>query len=448
MEELSMKKLLLINPVVSLGAYRVIRTKKLQMPPLALGYLAALTPDDWEIKIVDEWAGPVDPEEDADLVGITSLSNNVYRGYQLAEKFRERKIPVVMGGVHATMCPDEALQYVDTIVTGEAESVWKDLIIDFKNGSLKRKYHGELLPLDNLVLPRRDLFADVYESQPLQRNRGCPFACEFCSVSAFNGRKFRQRPVKEVLDEIETITTPAFFFLDDNLVGVGPKAEEEAMALFKGIIDRKVNKLWGSHVSINMADNKELIKYAYKSGCRLLYIGFESIELDNLKQMNKKVNIKAGIDHFAEKIAAFHEFGITVAGGFILGNDGDKPDIFDRTARFIEESGVDVIDLSILTPYPGTALYERLKKENRILYTNYPEDWCRYSSSEVSIIPKNLSMGELIRGYDRILQGRLNPPSKRFAQTLKTFFRTKSITSALLAHNVNKGLARTANAGG
>jgi len=217
------KKLLLINPssedrlnAASVGIF-------FTFPPPGLAYLAALTPSDWDIRIVDDNIEPI-TFEDADLVGITAMTSNVTRAYEISERYRQKGIKTVMGGVHVSMLPNEAIQFTDSVVIGEAESVWQSLIHDFKNNELKRFYRGERISLDNLVKPRNDLLSDRYRLKAsVQTTRGCSMDCEFCAVTAFNGRTYRQRPVEEVLDELEALNCKEFFFSDDDILGRGKK---------------------------------------------------------------------------------------------------------------------------------------------------------------------------------------------------------------------------------
>lgn len=433
-----MKNLLLIHPATrsnlagfgDVGAWR--------MPPLCLAYVAALTPSDWDIKIVDEYIEPVDMNAEVDLVGITTYSANATRAYELSGHFRSRGIPVVLGGIHVSMCPEEASEYADAIVVGEAESVWGNVLSDFESDNLQKIYHAERLPLVDLPIPRRDLLSDKYEMDVIQTSRGCPFACEFCSITAFNGAEHRQRPIDEVLTEFSMLKKDIVYVLDDNIVGAGPAGQERALALFKGILDRKIKKIWGAQASINVSDNEEVLKYAYRSGCRTLYIGIESVATDNLQQMNKGVNLKVGVDGFKERIKLIHKHGMAVVGAFIVGLDHDDLSVLKRTLNFINESRIDVFDLSFLTPYPGTKLFDRLEREGRLICSEFPDDWDYCGGDNIMIKPANMSIVELVHGFDYIVRRKLN----RW-QIIRQFFRTwadtRDFISALMAYNLNKG---------
>jgi radical SAM superfamily enzyme YgiQ (UPF0313 family) len=432
-----MKKLLLIHPLPRSGETSFSETEAWGMPPLNLGYVAALTPNDWHIKIVDEYVEKINLSEKPDLVGITAYTANVTKAYELAQKFKDIGVPTVLGGIHASMMPDESIKYVDSIVVGEAESSWGKVISDFNKGKLKRKYIGERLPLINLPLPRRDLFADKYQMDIVQTTRGCPFNCEFCCVTAFNGREYRQRPIEDVINELKSIKKKVVYFIDDNILGIGKKAEERALKLFKGMIDNKINKYWATQVSFNIAENEELLKYAYKAGCRSFYIGIETIRDNILKDLEKGINVKIGVDGFKKAISTIHKHGITICGSFILGNDNEDIKIFKELVQFIRNAKIDVYYPNILTPLPGTKLFNRLKKENRMIYSNFPDDWDKCDEDQVNIIPKNMTVEQLVRGYDFTVYS-IFSRFKIIKQFFKTLFITKSLIASIISYSGNK----------
>jgi radical SAM superfamily enzyme YgiQ (UPF0313 family) len=227
------KKLLLVNPVnpsrVGLTANRSSRFQ-----PLGLGIIAALSPSDWKVEIVDENFAPFE-FRNADLVGLTAFTANVARAYEISSRYRKRSVPTILGGIHSSMCQEEALQYADAVVVGEAESVWPQVISDFESGRLQEVYKGDLVDLQSVPQPRRDLFHPGYMFGSVQTSRGCPMNCDFCSVTIFNGSRYRKRPVEKVLDELQTIPQKMVFFVDDNIIGYGKNDEERAIALFKGM---------------------------------------------------------------------------------------------------------------------------------------------------------------------------------------------------------------------
>ncbi len=432
------KKLLLINPVPKNDINIGRAVPMLRVPPLGLGYLAALTPPGWEIRIIDENVEEYHFQE-ADLVGLTSMTYNSPRAYELATEFKKRKIPTVIGGIHASTLPEEALRFVDSVIIGEAENVWPKLIEDFRNNKLRKIYTGVSVSLENLVRPRRDLFSNKYLFKGVvQTARGCPMNCDFCSVTAFSGGLYRQRPVEDVLDEIESLDSKFIFFLDDNILGYGKIAEQRAIQLFKGIAERKLNIRWGSQTSINFADNEEVLKWARKSGCYVLFIGFESINEKALQNMHKIRNLKEGVSRYKNIVRKFHEYGIGVAGSFIFGNDDDEKDIFKRTADFVLESKMDASQASVLTPLPGTKLYKKLKEEGRILFTNYPHDWSYYDVSNIVFKPKNMTPQELREGIWEFYK-RTTSVSASLRRSFNSLLETKNLPLSVFTYLWNRG---------
>ncbi len=388
-----MKKLLFINPV---SPFRkgFLRTETTKYVPLVYGMLAALTPDNWEIEIVDENFDDFVFQQ-ADLVGLTAYTSSAYRAYQIAQQYREKNIPVVMGGIHASMVPDEAGRFVDTVVVGEGESVWQGLIKDFENGKMKSKYFGERLPLEKIPMARHDLFHPSYAMGSVLTTRGCPFHCDFCTVSSFNGNKYRMRPVENVLDDVQRIPQDKVFFIDDNLIGYSKQSKEHAKAIFQGMINRGIKKSWWSQASLNFAEDDELLELAAKSGCKLIFIGIESEKINALKSINKRLNTKIGSDNYKEAFDKIHKAGIAVLGSFIFGLETDaKQDIIDRR-NYILNSSIDTYQLGILTPMPGTKTFRDYQSQNRIVRNNYPEDWKYYSVEDVTFTPGNISAEEL-----------------------------------------------------
>ena len=427
------KKLLLINPAQH---FKPNLASILRLPAASLGYIAALTPPDWEIKIADENIEPLTFEE-ADLVGLTAYTCNVSRAYEISQEYRRKGTKTVIGGVHVSMLYDEAIQFVDSVVIGEAESVWPDLIHDFEQGELKKSYKGDHISLENQVKPRRDLYSKKYRLQSVETSRGCPNDCEFCSVTAFNGHLYRQRPVEQVLDELETLNTKYFFFSDDNILGHGKQAEERAIRLFRGMADRGLKKQWGCYVGIDFANNPEVLKYAKKAGCLGVFIGFESINEESLQGMHKVRNLRVGVKNYKEVIRKIHDYGIGILGSFVLGSDGDRKDVFDRTTEFILDSKIDATQLSILNPLPGTRLYQRLKQEGRLLRTNYPDDWKYYDFTNVLFKPKNMTPEELDEGVARMHRN-LSSRTTALKRALFSVIITRNLPGAAIAYIGNR----------
>ena len=430
------KRLLLINPGnrenITMGIAGI------SFPPPALAYIAALTPPDWDMKIVDENIEPI-TFDDADLVGITTTTSNAPRAYEVSEQYRRKGIKTVIGGIHASMLCDEAAQFVDSVVIGEAESVWPNLVRDFERNELRKFYRGERSSLENLPKPRNDLCSDKYTIKAsVQTARGCPMDCEFCSVTAFHGRTYRQRPVAEVLDELEALNCREFFFSDDNLTSHGEKAEQRAIQLFRGMVERGLNKRWASQVGIDFARNPEVLKSARKAGCLAVSIGFESINEETLEEMRKVRNLKVGPGKYKEVVKRIQEHGMRVLGAFVLGGDGDRKDVFQKTAEFILDSKLDVHQVTLLTPLPGTSLYSRLEQEGRLLRTNYPDDWIHYDMGEAVFRPKHMTPDELEEGVYQVYKHTTSRATS-LKRAFNTFIQTRNLLVTAFAYSTNRG---------
>jgi len=438
-----MKKLILINPV-NIARVGLTINKSSRFPPLGLGIVAALTPNDWVVKIIDENFTEFTYQE-ADLVGITAFTASVNRAYEIAKIYRDKNIPVIMGGIHASLQPEEAVSYVDSVVVGEAEHIWSRVIEDFESKKLQKLYLSEKTDLINMPQSSHALFDKRYMFGSIQTARGCPMDCEFCSVPSFNGHTYRQRPVEDVLDELEKIPQKMIFFVNDNIIGYGKSASKRALDLFKGIIDRGIKKEWFCQASINFADDEEILKYAAKSGCRMVFLGLEAENIESLKDANKKLNLKVGVDSYESAFKKINKYGIAVLGAFIYGLDSDTSEILDNRTTYIIKSGVDVIQTTFLTPLPGTRLFNTMLKEGRLLHTNFPPDWNYFDMTEAIFKPKLMEPAELTLSMDKCNTEVGKAIWKKF---FKTLIATKKFKTAMwaLSSNINyQNVSKTQN---
>lgn len=377
-------RLLLINPCNRLSSMVKVKENRWNKyrvwKPLGLLVLAALTPKTWETTVVDEnlglpeYAGMPRP----DLVGITAFTSQAPRAYEVAAEFRARGVPVVMGGIHASMCPEEALEHTDAVVTGEAEGVWARVLEDARRGALKRIYEGDHAEPKEIPLARHDLLAGQYFFGSVQTARGCPLNCSFCSVSAFNGRKYRRRVIEDVVQEFRSIQEKYVLVVDDNLIGTREDHVAGAKELLRALIKANLGKKWIAQATINMADDEELLRLAVEAGCVGVFIGFESLSDEGLEEIRKKFNNRKGRD-FRASVRRIQRHGLVVAGAFIIGLDVDTPGIGARIAAAASHYGVDLLNVQCLTPLPGTDLWNKMEAEGRIEANVFPEDWKYYT---------------------------------------------------------------------
>jgi radical SAM superfamily enzyme YgiQ (UPF0313 family) len=374
-----------------------------KFPYLSLAAIAAVTPLDWQVEFHDDNMSPVNFDTDADIVALTAMTAQAVRAYEIADAFRSRGKTVVMGGFHASNLPDEALTYVDAVVVGEGELVWPQLLTDWQTGSLQKIYRSSTQVLMNeLPVARRDIFRGkgYILTNTVQTTRGCPYDCEFCSVTAFYGRKYRKRPIDHVLAELQELrkSNSFLFFVDDNIVA----DRSYSLPLFEGI--KGMGFKWLSHAPIDFAEDEEMVRAAGESGCVGMFVGFESLNQDSLTAMGKVTNRARSYIDYAR---SFRDNGIGILGSFVMGYDGDTPEIFEKTQRFCEEARLEAAIFPILTPYPGTAVRRRLEAEDRII----SNDWRDYDMEHVTFKPKGMSADQLQQGYDQLCRSFYSFPS-------------------------------------
>ncbi|MGD9328735.1 MAG: radical SAM protein [Cyclobacteriaceae bacterium] len=378
-------KILLISPTVDAEK----RTNKgLMMPQLALYILEGLTPEEHDVHIIEEETSPVDLDQACDLVGISCMTANAPRAYELCMEFKKRGKTVLLGGVHPTILPEEALEHADCVVVGEAEGVWDTLLRDFQNNELKEKYHDPKPDLGKYV--RKDfkkiLKNRLFKMIPVMTTRGCPYNCEFCCVTNLFGRKIRHMPIENVISDIKDSGAKNIMFLDDNIIG-HPKY---AKALFKAIKPLKVNWVGQASVSLLVADD-ELMQLAADSGCKAMFFGIESVSVDQLQTLRKALK---EIEHLESAIKKIKKMGILIHASMVFGFDNDTKEIFSETVEFLIRNKVSTVSFNVLTPYPGTKIYDELKSEDRLTTT----DWKYYDHNTVVFKPKNMTPYELQMG--------------------------------------------------
>jgi len=335
-----------------------------QMEPLPVAVLSALTPKDVEQRFHDDRLELIPYNEPTDLVAISTEVYTAKRAYQIASEYRRRGVPVVMGGFHATLFPEEVQRYAESVVLGEAEDLWAKVIDDYRSGTPRKVYRSETRPSLESSTPERSIY-NGKRYLPIglvEAGRGCKFSCEFCAIQSFYHSTYCQRPVGQIVQEIRNIRNRSklIFFVNDNIVSDRADARE----LLEALIPLKIR--WVSQASINTAMDPEFLQLLKASGCQGLLIGFESMNPDNLRQMGKGVNLAQG--DFEQAMVNLRKYGIRVYGTFVFGYDNDTPESFDRAYDFAVRHGLYLCGFNHLVPMPGTPLYQRLEKEGRLLH--------------------------------------------------------------------------------
>jgi radical SAM superfamily enzyme YgiQ (UPF0313 family) len=417
------RRLLLVDPYPRNNPYHLTAAERraVWFPKLSLPTIAAYTPDSWEVDLVDEAVEDIDFDDPCEMVGLSIMTCYAPRAYEIAAEFRKRGKVIVMGGVHPTYCPEEALQHCDAIVCGEAEDLWPELVADYEAGHMKREYRMTAFPsLENYKSPRVELLSpDAYMTRQCSfTTRGCHFDCEFCSVSPFNGKTTRRRPVQEVVKEIvqvqrwvrseliERISTEPLWqafktglrirvgiddggivaFVDD-LHNSNRAYCRELWAALKPL---KIK--WGCQSTLFLGDDEEMVKLAADSGCVSVFVGMESLDEDCLEETNKPFN---RVQKFSQEIKMFHDHGIMVNPGIVFGFDNDDESVFERAVEFLTKNQVELAYFNVLTPLPGTALFDRYDKAGRI----FDRDWAKYDGKHVVFHPSRMTPEQLQEGF-------------------------------------------------
>ena len=371
------------------------RHDSMAFPQLTLPLLAGMTPKEHDVSITEEvFNQKIDFDQEVDVIGISIMTQTAIRGYEIANEFKKRGKTVIFGGIHASVLPEEAIMFGDAVVIGEAENgLWEQVLLDVESGNLKETYKLENYPdLDKYIMPRRDLTKRMpgrLAVAPIETGRGCPYNCDFCTVPKSFGSKQRHKTIDSIIKDIEGIKEKNLFFLDDNIT-INKKFARE---LFERLIPLK--KGWVGQASINIVNDKELMRLARKSGCKGLLIGFESMTDTGLNKYRKTF---ASFDRNVEAIKTLQDNGIMVMASLVFGLDDDTTEVFDTAWKFLSKSKPAFLQACALTPYPGTEVFDRMKEEGRIL----TDDWRQFDAKKVVVRPKNMTAEELQNGYTTI----------------------------------------------
>jgi radical SAM superfamily enzyme YgiQ (UPF0313 family) len=385
---------------------------------ITMPYLAGFIDESkYEITLIDEYNQIIPYEDHFDLVAITVNTPNAAHCYQIAHRFREKGIEIVMGGPHVTLLPEEVIKYCDYIIVGESEELWPKFLTDFYSNNAKKKYVCEATPsLNNVPIPRRELIKGRYFTKgAVFATRGCPYSCSYCNLKQIYCNEYRCRPVNEVIEDIKKIRSRYFVFWDDNFFGDLEYSKQLMLEL------KKLKKKWAAQVTLERCQNDELLKLARESGCIYLFVGLESFSEDSLLSVNKGIN---NVNRYKRIINGIHRNGISVQAGIIFGFDTDNKNVFRKTLEACNEIGIDGATVSILTPLPKTPLYNQMKKEGRLI-TN---DWTYYNSkTKVAFTPKNMTAEELFEGYMWF---------RREFYSIKSILKRTSVSRTNIIHNI------------
>jgi radical SAM superfamily enzyme YgiQ (UPF0313 family) len=389
---------------------------RLIYPPLNLQQISALTPPGHHVAVIDEGFSKFDLTKnyEYDLIGISCNTRNAFRAYEISDHFRKQGKTVVLGGYHPSALPEEAKQHADSVVVGEADETWPQLIKDLENNDLKSFYFQNTpIEPENIIAPRREITKNFYFLSVLQASRGCPMGCDFCAITNQKfGKIFRKRPIEDVIEEIKSLKRKGFSFHDPSLT----TDLNFTKSLFKEMAG--LNKKFICYGNINMlGKDDELLQLASDAGCIGWSIGFDSLSQESLYSIQKVHN---KVLEFTNSVKKIQDYNMTIFGSFIFGFDTDTTDVFRLTSDFLRRANIDVPIFNILTPYPGTPIYYRLEKEGRIL----TKDWSKYTLNNVVFQPKNMTKEELLNGTINMYKEFYSSPNtlKRIFKSLKLGF--------------------------
>ena len=375
----------------------IVNVSTIGIPHLGLLTIAGLTDDSFDIKYINDHNDEIDFDEHFDLIGLTGMTRQVTRAYQIADEFRRKNVPVVMGGIHATILPKEVKEHVDSVVVGEGEISWPRLLNDFKKGKLEPFYvqeSNDLIDLKKSVIPRYDIIdPNKYEMFPVQTTRGCPHDCDFCSAPKLFGSVYRHKTVDQVINEVMAVKKatiydkPFVFFSDDNMFA----NKKFSKTLLKELIPLNIH--YWTQCDITVGSDEKLLELMRESGCKFIVIGFENLLEENLGEVSAWK--RRQLANYADNIKRIRSYGIEILGTFIIGMDHDTENYFSKMRDFIVENDLWFFP-HILTPYEGTKLRKRLEKEDRLL----DKDWSHYDNASITFKPKMMTEEELQRGFD------------------------------------------------
>jgi radical SAM superfamily enzyme YgiQ (UPF0313 family) len=414
-------KILLVKP----GIGDIIKEYNLNdgmMEPLALGVIASLTPSEHEVSLVDDRIEEINYEEKSDLVAITVDTYTAKRAYHIAEQFWSNGVPVVLGGIHVTLLPEEAAQHADSIVIGDAETIWKRLLRDLARGQLKKEYKGDFETPQKGCLTNRSIFKGkgYLPVSIIQYTRGCPYNCSFCSTAGYFNRTQIFRDPESVVEEIKRDNLKFLLFADDNITANLDKAKE----LLHALIPLKIR--WAGQASIEMVKDSELLELMQRSGCLGQLVGFDSMDEDSLRWLNKRTNMNE-YDEYKKAIEILRKYNFQTWASFILGNDHDTMESIKSTVEFAIRSKFTLGFFHLLSPYPKTRIYQQFKSEDRLLYDDKWWLHSDYRYNKAAFIPNNMTTDEL---SDAVVQA--NAEFYNYNSILHRLFDTKTNLNSLL----------------